>query len=192
MTPAVIVVDMLCDNIHGAHAGPARDAALAVVPAINRILDAAHERRWPVIFACDSFLPDDFIFHGRMKPHALRGTPGADPIPELHRAPDDTVLPKRRFSAFFKTDLGQTLRLLAVDTVLVAGISTHFCVLATALDAVANDFQTVLVEDACAAARPEWHAATLATYRNNVLRPLLRVQPVATVLEDAGPFSPPT
>jgi len=192
MKPAVIVVDMLNDNVHGKHAGPVRDAALAIVPAINRLLAAAHERGWPVVFACDSFLPDDFIFRGRMKPHSLRDTPGAEPIPELHRAPGDVMLPKRRFSAFFKTDLDQTLRLRAADTVLVAGISTHFCVLATAFDAVANDFQAVIIEDACAAAKPEWHAATLACYRSNVLRPLLRVQPVAAVLQDAGTPPPPS
>ena len=55
---------------------------------------------------------------------------------ELDRLPRDMVLPKRRFSAFFKTDLDQTLRTLDVDTVLVGGISTNFCVLTTALDAV--------------------------------------------------------
>ncbi|MBI5500721.1 MAG: cysteine hydrolase [Deltaproteobacteria bacterium] len=189
MRPALIVVDMLRDNVHGEHAGPLRDAALAIVPAVNRLLAAAHERGWPVVFACDSFLPDDFIFRGRMKPHALRGTPGAEPIPELARLPSDTILPKRRFSAFFKTDLDQILRLRAVDTVLVAGVSTHFCVLATAFDAVANDFHAVIVEDACAAAKPDWHAAALASYRGNILRPLLRVQPVAAVLGDAAPSS---
>ena len=185
MKPALIVVDMLNDNVHGEHAGPVRDAALAIVPAINRLLAAAHARGWPVVFACDSFLPDDFLFRGRMKPHALRGTNGAQPIPELDRAPGDQVLPKRRFSAFFKTDLDQTLRLHGVDTVLVTGISTGFCVLATALDAVCNDFHAAIVEDACAAAKPEWHSSTVEVYRKNVLRPLLRVQTVDQVLADA-------
>ena len=185
MKPALIVVDMLNDNVHGEHAGPIRDAALAIVPAINRLLGAAHLRGWPVIFACDSFLPGDFLFGGRMKPHALRGTRGAEPIPELERAPGDELLPKRRFSAFFKTDLDQTLRLRGVDTVLVAGISTNFCVLATALDAVCNDFHAAIVEDACAAAKPEWHSSTLEVYRKNVLRPLFRVQTVDEVLADA-------
>jgi len=186
MKPAVVVVDMLEDNVHGGDASPLRDAALAVVAPINRLLAAAHERGWPVVFACDSFQPGDFLFGGRMKPHALRGTKGSEPIAELDRRPGDEVLPKRRFSAFFKTDLDQTLRLRGADTVLVAGISTSFCVLATAFDAVGHDFRTVIVEDACAAAKPEWHEATLSCYRQNILRPLFRVQTVDEVLAETA------
>ena len=37
----------------------------------------------PVIFACDSFLAKDFIFKGRMKPHAIRGTEGTKPLSDL-------------------------------------------------------------------------------------------------------------
>jgi nicotinamidase/pyrazinamidase len=186
MKPAVIVVDMLNDNVHGAGAGPVREAALAIVPAVNRLLGAAHAHGWPVCLACDSFLPDDFIFRGKMKPHALRGTPGCAPIPELDRAAGDEVLYKRRFSAFFKTDLDQTLRLRGVDTALVVGIATNFCILATAFDAVCNDFSAVMVEDACAAAKPEWHEATLSCFRRNILHPLLRVMKVDEVLVEAG------
>jgi nicotinamidase-related amidase len=191
MRPAVVVVDLLLDNVHGDPASPVARAALAIVPAVNRLLAAAHQHDWPVCFACDSFLPGDALFGGRMKPHALRGTPGAEPIPELDRRPTDEVLRKRRFSAFFKTDLDQTLRTRRVDTVLVAGIATNFCVLATALDAVCHDFHAVLVEDACAAAKPEWHDATLSCYRRNVLHPLLRVQTVEQVLADVGAGPPP-
>jgi len=185
MKPAVVVVDMLVDTIHGEPDSPMSRSALAVLPAINRLLDAAHARGWHVCFACDSFLPGDFLFGGRMRPHALRGTPGADPIPELHRGPGDEVLRKRRFSAFFKTDFDQTLRTRGADTVLVAGIATNFCVLATAFDAVCHDFRAVLVEDACAAAKPEWHEATLSGYRRNILYPLLRVCTVDQVLAEA-------
>jgi nicotinamidase-related amidase len=185
MKPAVVVVDMLNDNVHGDAGSAVETAALAVVPAINRLLGVAHARGWPVIFACDSFLPGDFIFRGRMKPHALRGTRGAEPIPELERLPGDEVLPKRRFSAFFKTDLDQTLRTREVDTVLVAGIATNFCILATAFDACCHDFHTVIVEDACAAAKPEWHEATLSCFRRNILQPLFRVLELDELLAEA-------
>jgi nicotinamidase-related amidase len=187
MRPTVVVVDMLHDNVHGEHAGPVRDAALAIVPAINRLLGAAHARGWPVVFACDSFQPDDFLFGGKMKPHALRGTKGAEPIPELDRAPGDQVLPKPRFSAFFQTGLEGTLRSHGVDTVLVCGLTTAFCVLATAFDALGHDLRAVIVEDACATAKPEWHEATVEVYRNNVLRPLFRVQTVDGVLSGPSP-----
>lgn len=182
MRPAVIVVDMVNDNVHGKEHWPITDQARAIIPAINLLLAAAHQRAWPVVFACDAFLADDFIFGGRMKPHSLQGTPGAQPIAELDRQPGDLVLPKRRFSAFFGTDLAQTLHAAGVDTVLVCGISTNFCVLTTALDALCLDLAAVLVEDCCAAARTELHEATLSCYRKNPLRPLLRVERVEQVL----------
>jgi nicotinamidase-related amidase len=85
------------------------------------------------------------------------------------------MLPKRRFSAFFKTDLDQTLRTMQIDTVAVAGINTHFCVIATAFDAVCHDFYTILLEDLSAAYKPEIHAAFMDAYRKSAIYPLLRV-----------------
>ncbi|MBI5443635.1 MAG: cysteine hydrolase, partial [Deltaproteobacteria bacterium] len=148
----------------------------AIVPAVRRLLEEARRREFPVVFANDSFLPGDFLFGGRLKPHALRGTPGAEVIPELGPAAGDIVLPKRRFSAFYKTDLDQTLRLLGVDTVGICGITTGFCVLSTAFDALSLDFETVIVEDCCAAHKREVHDGCLALYRKNALWPLFRVQ----------------
>jgi len=176
MRPAVIVVDMVNDNVHGAEHLSIKYQARALVPAINRLLAAAHDRAWPVVFACDSFLEDDFFFRSRLKPHALQGTAGAEVIAELDRREGDLVLPKRRLSAFFGTDLDRTLRDLGVDTVLLCGITTLFCVLATAFDALCHDFSVVILEDACAAPRPELQEALLSCYRQSALLPLLRVQ----------------
>ena len=185
MRPAVIVVDMLNDNVHGPGASVMKPQAMKIVPSINRLLATAHGQGWPVFLACDSFLEQDFIFRGKMKPHALRGTEGSLPIPELDMAESDRYLPKRRFSAFFKTDLDQTLRTLGVDTVAVTGIATNFCVLATAFDSVCLDFNTVIVEDCCAAAKDEWHEATLSCFRRNVLEPIFRVMMLDDFLAEA-------
>ena len=173
---AVIIVDMLRDNVHGPEHWGITAQAQAIIPAINTLLEAARGRGWPVIFANDSFLPEDFIFGGRMKPHCLRGTPGAEVIDELKRQGGDMVLPKRRLSAFFKTDLDQTLRTLQVERVLVAGISTCFCVLTTALDAISHDFAATIVEDCCAAPTAQAHEAALSCYRKNALQPLLEIK----------------
>lgn len=175
MKPALIVVDMLRDSFEKHPESAVVQNARAFLPRLNQLIDLFHEKHMPVIFACDSFLPQDFIFKGKMKPHSLRGTGGEEVIPELHRNPADYVLPKRRFSAFFKTDLDQTLRALEIDTVMISGIATTICVLTTALDAVSNDFEAILVEDCCAAHRPEHHEAVLDAYRKTPLFPLLRV-----------------
>ncbi len=185
MRPALVIVDMLVDNLKtGRHTAVEREG-MAVVPAIRRAAEGLREQGLPVVFANDSFLPGDFLFGGRMEPHALRGTPGAEVIPELAPAAGDHVVPKRRFSAFYKTDLDQTLRLAGVDTVAVAGITTPFCVLATAFDALAHDFRAVILEDATAAHKPEVHRACLDLYRKNALWPLFRVETVDRFLAAA-------
>jgi nicotinamidase/pyrazinamidase len=182
MRSAVLVIDMLKGTFDENNNFPIRPAAEAIVPAVNALNREARARDWPVIFACDSFLKEDFIFTGKMKPHALRGTDEARVTDLLEQSPSDVFLPKRRFSAFFKTDLDQTLRAWGVGRVLVAGIATNICVLSTALDAICHDFHAVIVEDASASPKPEIHERTLANYRKGPLWPLLQVLAVEQAL----------
>jgi nicotinamidase/pyrazinamidase len=184
LKPAIIVVDMVKDNFHDEDHLPITAQARAMIPALNRLIEESRQREIPIIFACDSFLEGDFIFQGKMKAHSLRGTKGAEVLEDLDQAPSDIFLPKRRFSAFFKTDLDMTLRLLQIDTVAVTGIATHFCVLTTALDALCHDFRAVILEDCSAAPTPEMHQRTLDNYRRNPLYPLLRVMDSAVFLKE--------
>jgi nicotinamidase/pyrazinamidase len=179
MKTAVIVVDMLKDNFQEGNHPVAVDQARAIIPNINRLTARGRRRNVPVIFANDSILPGDFIFQGRMKEHALRGTEGGQVIDELCREAGDIDLPKRRFSAFFKTDLDQTLRLHGVDGVAIAGINSHWCVLQTAFDALANDFRALIISDCCASFSADVHETIMNIYRKNPLRPLFQVLTVA-------------
>jgi nicotinamidase/pyrazinamidase len=172
MRPAVIIVDMLEDNYRDR--SPEREEEKIVLP-VRDFLRQSRSLALPVIFACDSFLPGDFLFRGRMKPHALRSTPGAAVLSDLEPAEEDIVLPKRRFSAFFKTDLDQTLRTMGIDTVAVGGINTHFCVLATAFDAFCHDFATIILEDMSAAFKRELHENVMEAYRFSAIYPIFRV-----------------
>ena len=184
--PAVVVVDLLEDTFATDHPNPMAARALSIVPRVNQLTGWARDHGFPVVFACDSFLPDDFLFGGKMKPHSLRGTPGAEPSRHLDRTADDTVLPKRRFSAFFKTDLDQTLRTWKVDTVIGCGLTSNFCVLTTVLDAVCHDFAAILAEDATTAATDQIHDNTVASYRRNAIYPLLRVLTCAEIFALVG------
>ncbi len=182
MRPAAIIVDMLEDSFREPR-NPEREEEKIVAP-MKSFLDRCRSLAIPVVFANDSFLREDFIFRGKLKPYAIRGTPGADALHDLAPEPHDIILPKRRFSAFFKTDLDQTLRTHGIDTVAVAGINTHVCVIATAIDAICHDFNTVLLEDLCAAARKEHHESTLNNHRRSSLAPLFRVMTSHEFLEE--------
>lgn len=182
MNPAVIIVDMLKGNLGSERTGKREEEK--IIGPVSDFLKQCRSLSIPVIFACDSFLKDDFIFRGRMKPHAIRGTEGTLPIPDLDPQDTDIILEKRRFSAFFKTDLDQTLHTMNVDTVLVGGINTHFCVLATAFDAVCHDFYTIILEDLSAAYKKEIHQNFIDAYRNSAIYPIFRVMESTKFLRD--------
>lgn len=175
MRYAVVIVDMLKDNVEGAEHGAIAAEAQKIIPAVQRLLAHARAREMPVIFACDSFLPGDLMFQGRLRPHSLRGTAGAQVIDALRPLPGEMVMEKRSMSAFFRTDLDLTLRVLGVDGIAIAGISTAVCVLLTAFDAVASGFRSVILEDCCAAHKPEVHRQVLDLYRHGSLYPVMRV-----------------
>lgn len=182
MKTALIVVDMVKDNLEFSPHPELAARAKAIVPQVNQLIAGSRLKGWPVIFATDSFLPGDALFRGRMKEHSLRGSQGAEVSALLDRQPEDTWLPKRRLSAFFKTDLDQSLRLWGVERVAACGLMTPYCVLTTALDAVSLDFHAVIVEDASTAPTEEMHLNCLGLYRKSPLRPLLTVQTVAELL----------
>ena len=175
MKPALIIIDMLKDTFEKHPDAFISKEALKFVPTINRLSSIFRDKGFPVIFSCDSFLEDDFIFQGKMKPHSIRGTEGANVIDQLDKELSDIVSEKRRFSAFFKTDLDQTLRDLDCDTVVVVGISTHICVLSTLIDAVAFDFKAILLRDCCQAHTSEIHDGVTQIYEKTPLYPLMRI-----------------
>ena len=175
MKAAILIIDMVRDNFREEKHFPITKQAKAIIPNINHLLAEMRKRECPVIFASDSFLKEDFIFKGKIKPHSIRCTEGAEVVNEITKGENDMYLIKRRFSAFYKTDLDQTLRTLGIDTVAVTGIATTFCVLSTVFDALSNDFKTVLIEDCSAADNEATHSKILGIYRKNPLFPLFQV-----------------
>ncbi len=184
MKPAIIVVDMLKDNLKENPHNPLLQEGRAILPNLQRLLEESRKREFPIVFACDSFLEDDFIFKGKMKVHSIRGTKGAEVIDDLKPEPVDFILPKRRFSAFFKTDLDQTLRTLGVDTIIVTGMTTEVCVLMTAMDGLSHDFSVILLEDCTASRSKDFHQGCLNLYRDFALSPLLRIMPLEEFLKE--------
>ncbi len=184
MKPVIVVVDMLKDAFKRKD-HPHTLQYLEIVPRIKKLIGQAREMGIPIIFACDSFLENDFIFKGK-KPYCIRGTEGAEVIEELKPIGKGEILLKRRFSAFFKTDLDQTLRLLGVDTVVITGINTQVCVYATAMDSVCHDFHTIVLEDCTASGDREVHWKAIEVLKQSGLSPLLRVMASEEFLMEIG------
>jgi nicotinamidase-related amidase len=180
-SPALIIIDMVKDTFDKKKNHPIVPFAKKTLKPINKMIRGFRFKGWPIVFSTDAFHEQDFLFKGRMQPHSLIGTLGAEVIEELDRSEEDYWLPKPKFSAFFQTGLERWLRKRDVTLCAVAGISTHFCVLATALDAICHDFKAILLEDCTAAFSESIHNQTLDHYRRNPLEPLLRVMSSETL-----------
>ena len=141
---AILVVDMLNDFVTGALGC---DNAKKIVKPTQELLDNARKNNVPVIFCNDSHLKGvdkELDFWGD---HAIRGTKGAEVIPELPIKNNDYVILKRRYSAFFQTDLDLLLKELGVTTVIITGLHTHMCCRHTAADAFQNNYEVIFANE---------------------------------------------
>lgn len=75
------------------------------------------------------------------------GTPLAEFCEGIEPSSGELVITKQYASAFFGTSLASTLRVMGIDTVVLAGCSTSGCIRATAVDAVQHGFRTIVVRD---------------------------------------------
>ncbi len=173
--PALLIIDMVKDNFNEEKHLPITAFARKIIGPINNLIGLFREENWPIVFSTDAFDKDDFIFKGKMKPHSLAGSVGAEVVADLDMRPEDLWLPKPRFSAFFDTGLAGILKKENVTLCAVAGIATNFCVLTTVMDAICSDFYAVLLEDCCASFSEQIHSQVVETYRKNPLYPLLKV-----------------
>jgi nicotinamidase-related amidase len=142
---AVIVVDMLNDFVTGAIGC---DRAKAIVPALQKLVYAARENGVYVVYANDSHIKGVDAELKLWGDHAIRGTWGAEVIDELKPSDADFVVPKRRYSGFFQTDLHLLLRELGVDTLIITGLHSHMCVRHTSADAYCWGFNIIVPRDA--------------------------------------------
>ena len=123
------------------------DAATAAYrTAVARVVAACHAAGVPVIFCNDAHvrgLDRELELWGE---HGIAGESRI--FPEVEVGEGDIVIPKRRYSGFFQTDLDLTLRELGVTTVIAVGADTNICVLHTLADAYFNNYASVVVTDA--------------------------------------------
>lgn len=99
-----------------------------------------------------------------MRRHGLwarKGSPEADFLDPVRPVANELVLARTTFG-FFTPGFGdQLLKNLGLSTLIIAGLGTDSSVASTARDASDRGYNTILVEDACAALVPEDHRAAV-------------------------------
>lgn len=98
--------------------------------------------------------------------HNLWDGPGVQVMPELLDERDWTVDTKRRYDCFMGSDLEFTLRKNGFNTLLITGVNTNSCVLATTVAACVRDYAAIVIEECVDTIDgPEAHAAALKCIR---------------------------
>jgi nicotinamidase-related amidase len=137
--------------------------AADVLPALRRLLSQARNAGRLIVHAVERHYPgfDDHEWR-KLPRHHLVGDPDAAFFEGFAPAgPREIVCPKRRYSAFFATDLALFLREQGIERVIVAGVKTNVCIRATAQDAFAYGFAVVVPREATNSNRPHLAAASL-------------------------------
>ncbi|QLC74687.1 cysteine hydrolase [Pseudomonas sp. LPB0260] len=166
--PALIVIDIQASTFV-----EMKERSIAHMPgyaermALSKCaIDKAREKGIPVIFIQEIHRADLVDFgrelDGDEDIHCLDNNPNTNiAVEQLGFRPDDYLIQKRRYSAFFGTDLEILLRGLKVDTLLLCGGLTDVCVHYTFVDGHQSDYFCRVIEDCVAGSSEQAHGAAL-------------------------------
>lgn len=125
-----------------------RRLGVPVLHLVTCYQDAAEIRTNPFWHA---FAEDEQSTRANQERHNLSGSPGTEVIGDLLDPARDTILAtKRRYNCFVGTDLDFVLRARSINMVVLTGVNTNSCVLATATAACSLDYAVVVVTDCVA------------------------------------------
>jgi nicotinamidase-related amidase len=180
---AVIAIDLHRGHLDMAVATmpTAPDVAARVIAANKRLFDWCRGVGIPVIHLVTSYrdveeiranpfwrtrAEDPADTRKNVMRHNIIGSPGCTVMPQLLDAGDFVVDTKKRYDCLLGTDLDFLLRSHGINTVLITGVNTNSCVLATTTAANVRDYSVIVVEDCVDSMDgPEMHAAGLACIR---------------------------
>lgn len=137
--------------------------APTVLPVITELLKQAREHGTLVVHAVErhrSNVADaEFL---KLPRHHFKGDFDSAYFPGYEPKPGNEVeVFKRRFSAFYATDLDLLLHEQGIRRVVIAGVKTNVCIRATAQDAFAGGFEPWIPREATNSNRPHLANASL-------------------------------
>ncbi len=195
--PALIVIDIQAGTFIDSSAVRAIDHMPGYKErmAKSRVaIDKAREMDIPVVFIQEVHRPDLVDFgrelDGDEDIHCLEDSPKTEiAVEEMGFLPNDYLIKKRRYSAFFGTDFEILLRGLKVDTLLLCGGLTDVCVHYTFVDGHQSDYFCRVIEDCVAGSSEEAHESALRAMeylQTGARRPLSEV---LTAMQDSAASS---
>ena len=180
---ALVIIDVQNDFCHpegfcGADLGWDVSPLRVIIEPLTQTIRWARKREIPVFWTKEAHLSDlSDVSPSKAVRYANAGSPvgalgtrgrylvqgefGAQIIEELAARDDEYQFAKPAQSVFIGTDFEKRLREQGITHLLICGVTTECCVLATYRQASDLGFFALLIEDCCAAFEPRDHQAAL-------------------------------
>lgn len=168
---AVIAVDFQNDCIEPTGAWPIFNKQ-SLLDNAGVALDACRRAGIPIIYTQHWLDPSgvdawrDEPLDGGRPLHSVAGEAGAEIHPRLTPRPEDVVVRKQRFSAFYETNLDLILRHMRVEHVIMLGLWSEACFETTVWDALWREYRITIVKDACGTATELMHMTAMLDLAN--------------------------
>ncbi len=173
---ALVVIDVQNDfALPQGVCGIVGDDISPVAPMIDRLkilIAAARDANLLIVFLRTIYdevvlsptLAEQYARRGYPNSICLSGTHGAEFVDGIapRDAPNEIVLTKHRYSAFWGSSIDLYLRTNGIRTLVLTGIATEVCVESTARDAFFRDYQVVVTADCVGCYSEERQNASLA------------------------------
>lgn len=157
----LLVIDIQQEDFREMREDNLNDPAWDCIRNAKRVLDVFRAKKLPVIQIKEVHRPDMVDFgrelDGAEGIHCIEDSPYTDYAKLTYPIQGEYLISKRRYSAFFGTDLEILLKGLHVDTLYLIGGLTDVCIHYTAVDAHQHDYHIKVVTDAVAGSSTEAH-----------------------------------
>src|SRR6202040_2924817 len=153
------------------------DVATRIIAANKRLFDWCRSVDIPIVHQVTSYrdaeeirtnpfwrtrAEDPTATRKNVMRHNIIGGPGCTVMPQLLDVRDFVVNTKKRYDCFLGTDLDFLLRSHGINTLLITGVNTNSCVLATTTAANVRDYSVIVAKDCVETMDgPDLHAAGL-------------------------------
>ena len=163
VTTCLLAIDLIEDCLaHLPHA-----QVEGIVAATNELVALFRLKALPVVWVRQEFAPDLSDAFLEMRKRGIRssisGTTGARLDPRLDCRASDLTIIKKRYSAFFRTNLDEVLTELGAQELVLVGVNTHACIRTAAIDAYQRDLEVILASE-CMGSWDEEHARISLRY----------------------------
>lgn len=145
-TTALLILDMVSE-FRFPDWRPVLSAATRIAPAVERLAHRARSASVPVVYVNDAGEKWESDSGDYVRRCSADGARGAQVARVIRPAPGDYFLFKPKHSGFYATPLPELLARLEVNRLILTGVTSHQCVLFTAMDAYVRDYEVVAPAD---------------------------------------------